>query len=634
MLSKFKISSLFLCLHYASVISGQAHLCDGTFFFSALSNNASSLYRFNPMTLDFDLVNPQLPVCNGMGFNPADNYVYAMFDGNKLMRIDVNGQFISLGQIGGLDASWLWAGDFSPQGEYVVTGTDSRVFRITVNGPNPVVIGSKEKYYINGTGSGTPVFGDIAFDASSGQCYGFDMNERKMATIDPFTGAVNAYGVVQENIAIGVGAIVSDVQGNLYGFVADEIYQIDKNTGVLNFLILGPSNEGGVDACACPYYLELFKTVSKEDACAGDTLVYSFHLVNSSRNELKDIRFVDSLPAPLQFLSDPSDLMGGSLSNNTGQGFSDVEITGMTIPMGTTSFQISATAPAGLNLPIFVGNQAQMDGFPAGLANEVLSDDLSTLWLDDPTWVRVSPAIDYEVSFSHTGPLCLGETLQLAATAPEPGTYQWSGPLGFSGEYASVTVPNIQLNQAGVYHLHFTNYLGCSVDTFMDIAVNPLPAIDWERDTSLCLATPKILYPGEFASYLWQDGSIGDYLSVKEYGVYWVQVTNEFGCTLEDSTTISDGCPAQVYVPNIFSPNDDNINDLFYAYTIAQVGQFHIKVFDRWGELVFKSDHINHGWDGTFRGRPMPSGVYAYHLETTFINGQSVSASGDVTLIR
>ena len=176
-------------------------------------------------------------------------------------------------------------------------------------GTAPMIIGEVDKYYINGTGTGNPNMGDIAFDPISGLCYFYDGHTRRLATLDPQTGEVNAFGEKYNDIDL-VGALFFDARGGLYGFVFDEIYQIDKETGVFSYLLNGPPNIGSIDACACPYYMELFKTVSKEDACAGDTLVYTFYLLNSSRDELQGIRFIDILPDPLNFVNNPSIFLG------------------------------------------------------------------------------------------------------------------------------------------------------------------------------------------------------------------------------------------------------------------------------------------------------------------------------------
>ena len=221
----------------------------------------------------------------------------------------------------------------------------------------------------------------------------------------------------------------------------------------------------------------------------------------------------------------------------------------------------------------------------------------------------------------------------LQASALEVGTYQWNGPQNYTTMEDHAIISEVTQVQAGRYEVQFTNYLGCRIDTFTEVVIHPEPTPDLGPDTSLCLLSPELLYPGDFFSYQWQDGSTTNYLSIEDYGSYWVNVVNEFGCGGTDSILISNGCPAQVYVPNAFSPNEDGTNDMLFAYAL-QVMQFRMQVFNRWGDLVFKSNDFTQGWDGTFRGKAAEAGIYAYFIEATFLNGQSIRKSGDVMLIR
>ncbi len=115
------------------------------------------------------------------------------------------------------------------------------------------------------------------------------------------------------------------------------------------------------------------------------------------------------------------------------------------------------------------------------------------------------------------------------------------------------------------------------------------------------------------------------------------------GCT-PASTTIT--CmtlpiiPINIFIPNIFSPNGDGINDLFYVQTNPEVTGINVmRVFDRWGNIVFEKfnflpNDADAGWDGTFNGKPMNPDVYTYWVEMTTTRGKNVTKAGDVTLVR
>lgn len=85
----------------------------------------------------------------------------------------------------------------------------------------------------------------------------------------------------------------------------------------------------------------------------------------------------------------------------------------------------------------------------------------------------------------------------------------------------------------------------------------------------------------------------------------------------------------ELFVPNVFSPNDDGQNDVFKARG-TNLFEFNLRIYDRWGNCVFEADDISQGWDGTFKGQPVNSGVFVYFISAS---GQVVS-KGNVTLLR
>ena len=95
-----------------------------------------------------------------------------------------------------------------------------------------------------------------------------------------------------------------------------------------------------------------------------------------------------------------------------------------------------------------------------------------------------------------------------------------------------------------------------------------------------------------------------------------------------------------IYVPTVFSPNGDGINDHFSILTGAGIAKIiTLQIFDRWGNLVFRQDDFlpnvaGLGWDGRWNNRVLDSGVYLYYAELEVVDNPSVSKSGDVFLIR
>ncbi|MEM7101549.1 MAG: gliding motility-associated C-terminal domain-containing protein [Bacteroidota bacterium] len=121
---------------------------------------------------------------------------------------------------------------------------------------------------------------------------------------------------------------------------------------------------------------------------------------------------------------------------------------------------------------------------------------------------------------------------------------------------------------------------------------------------------------------------------------YWVTILTEFGCTATDSVTITVNKVRPVYIPNAFTPNFDGVNDQWVIYGAPAVGQIRtVKVFNRWGDIVYGANNIpansnGFGWDGTFRGKRVNPGVFVYIAEVEFIDGEVLSYTGDITLIK
>lgn len=117
---------------------------------------------------------------------------------------------------------------------------------------------------------------------------------------------------------------------------------------------------------------------------------------------------------------------------------------------------------------------------------------------------------------------------------------------------------------------------------------------------------------------------------------YYVVVTDANGCTAIDSVIIIVNVDCdEVYVPNAFSPNGDSENDVLFIYanTIC-VRNFTFSIYNRWGELIFETSDIKKGWDGSFRGDKMNSGVFGYQLTYLSSDDVFVTKSGNITLIK
>ncbi len=123
---------------------------------------------------------------------------------------------------------------------------------------------------------------------------------------------------------------------------------------------------------------------------------------------------------------------------------------------------------------------------------------------------------------------------------------------------------------------------------------------------------------------------------------YTLQVWDENGCSGIGNVNVLIDRNRNVYIPNIFSPNNDGPNDFFHIYTGNGVKQIKsVNIFSRWGSLVFSAKNLQPSgidgiklWDGKFKGKRMNSGVYIYIIDVEFLDGVELLYRGDITLVR
>jgi len=138
-------------------------------------------------------------------------------------------------------------------------------------------------------------------------------------------------------------------------------------------------------------------------------------------------------------------------------------------------------------------------------------------------------------------------------------------------------------------------------------------------------------------TYLWSNGSNVDSIIHLENGTYTVTVTDLNNC--KESKTILFNVPLidcfspVVYVPNIFSPNGDGQNDNLFVRGQG-IKSLDFIIYDRWGEKVFETNDQTQFWDGTFKGKDMPVGVYSYHLKALMNNDKKIEKKGNISLVR
>jgi gliding motility-associated-like protein len=105
-------------------------------------------------------------------------------------------------------------------------------------------------------------------------------------------------------------------------------------------------------------------------------------------------------------------------------------------------------------------------------------------------------------------------------------------------------------------------------------------------------------------------------------------------CSGDDTISVYVVDHGSLYIPTAFSPNGDGLNDFFKPLAVGYSQINHFRVFNRWGQQVFYSEHLKEGWDGNYLGQPCELGTYFWMLEITDRFGNKEERKGDVTLLR
>lgn len=241
----------------------------------------------------------------------------------------------------------------------------------------------------------------------------------------------------------------------------------------------------------------------------------------------------------------------------------------------------------------------------------------------DTIEIKISDAIP--ISIKDTG-ICRSDSLVFDFSS-SPFSFEWS-----TGSNAPIE----SFQNAGTYSLTVTNADNCKIiDTFAVLIFN-LPATPWNfTDTTVCQGKSITLKVGSYPYVRWNDGNGGTTREVSQSGIFSVELANTCGSIFDTVKVEQIECACALDMPNAFSPNGDNVNDLYGPVYDCPINDFSMAIFNRWGEKVFETDNIERMWDGTFMGKEQPIGVFLYKVNyKDSLKNEKKLITGKVTLIR
>lgn len=229
--------------------------------------------------------------------------------------------------------------------------------------------------------------------------------------------------------------------------------------------------------------------------------------------------------------------------------------------------------------------------------------------------------------------LCKGTTLTIKNQSGDVfESYLWS--TGSTGS-------TVQTDTAGTFWLRAI--YNCGSDTLYDtvnVVEKEVVVPDLGNDVTHCGDTTLIFSGPSCAdcTYGWSTGETTSSIQVTQPGNYFLTVTNAGVCKAVDSVQfITVNCDSQFEIPNVFTPNGDGINDWFEIKG-SRIVAIEMRIYNRWGEQLFFSNQLNHGWNGrTNVGQEVAAGTYFYEVVLDVVeNEQTVTKklAGSLTLLR
>jgi gliding motility-associated-like protein len=244
--------------------------------------------------------------------------------------------------------------------------------------------------------------------------------------------------------------------------------------------------------------------------------------------------------------------------------------------------------------------------------------------------------------------ICESQQVVFTATANFGGTspqYIWQvGNNTFTTTDAQFTATGITSN-TNVTCTLVSNFLCTTSDTALsnslNIQVNPIPTVVLSNDVTIQQGESTTLTATTAANltYLWTpstalsctDCTVTE-ANPEESITYTFTVTDPAtNCSAADSVVVTVIRTFDVWVPNAFSPNKDGVNDIFFVRG-NNVKDFALKIFDRWGTLMFETSNLNDGWNGEYQGRIVNTGIFVYTLDYTLKEGTQGTLKGNISV--
>ena len=196
---------------------------------------------------------------------------------------------------------------------------------------------------------------------------------------------------------------------------------------------------------------------------------------------------------------------------------------------------------------------------------------------------------------------------------------------------------SLEIRDPGKYWVTAVDNNQCSASDTVHIKdLAALPVNFTPTDTAICTYEAVLLESLlPFKTYLWSTGSNAKSIQVTTPGTYWVQVTDSNKCVAKGFVEVrAKGCIETIFFPKAFSPNDDNLNDLYRPTIFGTLINYQFTIYNRYGEKIFETTEPGKSWNGKVKGVDQNAGAFIWVCTFQFPNNGVKSEKGSFVLLR
>ena len=415
---------------------------------------------------------------------------------------------------------------------------------------------------------------------------------------------------------------------------------LSEGTETITVYVLDPCFKKRIDSIVFTIIDDISLTVSADKIiCEGETVgIWAEGAVEytwSPASTLSNHKIKDPLAAPV---TTTTYIVKGEVALCTK--FDSVKVTVNAAPIVNTSNDTAICS--GEAVTLFAEGAISYNWSPAtGLSNPNIADPVATPAVSTQyhlvatgingctTTKNVLVTVNHpNIVVSADTIICEGNSAILTATGGID--YQWLPATSLSDPNQNTT--NATPEFTTTFSVTTIDANGCTASAEVLVEVAPKLEIDLGNDTTICRGKVLVLDAGiSNLKYKWNNGANTKSIMISSAGSYTVTVIGAYNCTATDTIQVQlENCDSKIFVPTAFSPNGDGYNDELLLYEMGGHTFKELKIFNRWGNMIFESKNLNTSWGGD----EIESGVYIYLLNYYDEEGFEMTAKGNITVIK